>query len=84
MEVMMASGWERVDRQVERALQEDKELAQPDELYYALRSRTLLLYVMFHLRELITIAESIRLYAFIVMLLLVLSVVANFLLFMIR
>jgi hypothetical protein len=67
----MASRWDVVDQQVARALEDDKG-KEFDQLYYALRSRTVLLYLMFHLRELIMLARGIRLYTGIVALLLVL------------
>ena len=67
----MASRWDVVDQQVARALEDDKG-KELDQLYYALRSRTVLLYLMFHLRELIMTARGIRLYTGIVALLLVL------------
>lgn len=67
----MASKWDVVDQQVARALEDDKG-KELDQLYYALRSRTVLLYSMFHLRELIMLARGIRLYTGIVALLLVL------------
>ena len=67
----MASRWDVVDQQVARALEDDKG-KELDQLYYALRSRTVLLYLMFHLRELIMLARGIRLYTGFVALLLVL------------
>ena len=74
----MASRWDVVDQQVARALEDDKG-KELDQLYYALRSRTVLLYLMFHLRELIIVARGIRLYTGIVALLLVLDVLVRLL-----
>jgi hypothetical protein len=64
--------WNVVDQQVARALEDDqgKEL---DQLYYALRSRTVLLYLMFHLRELIMLARAIRFWLVVIALILIVS-----------
>ena len=74
----MASRWENtrarfvVDQQVARALEDDKG-KELDQLYYALRSRTVLLYLMFHLRELIMLARAIRFLLVVIALILIVS-----------